>query len=126
MRNLIRALMGKPVQLSAKQEEKLARMRARAEAMGASPNGVPAPSVRELIQQSLEQARTELGGMFDDRRDVLDPGPGADLNRPPAEVDDAVQREALIRGERAARLATRRPFQAPAAPEIAFTRVATT
>ena len=57
---------------------------------------------------------------------MLDPGPGADLNRPPAEVEDAIQREALVRGERAARLSTRRPFHAPAPPEIVFTRVATT
>src|SRR3954454_16943414 len=104
MRNVIRALMGKPVQLSPKQEEKMARARARAEAMGAPPNGEPAPSLRELFQQSFEQARTELGGTFDDRRGVIDPGPGADMNRPPAEVDDPGQREALVRGERAARL----------------------
>ena len=49
----------------------------------------------------LEQAETELGGTFDDRRDVLDPGPGADLNRPPAEVEDERNAQTIAAAERA-------------------------
>src|SRR5947207_368985 len=121
MLNVIRHLLGKPVKLSPKQEEKMARMQARADAMIAEQNakapGVQAPgSVRELFKQSFEQARTEFGGMFDDRRAILDPGPGTDLNRPPAEVEDPVQREAIRRGERAARELAQRPFLASPAP----------
>src|SRR5262249_53282105 len=98
-----------------------------AEGMGVRGGGAPrAPGGRELLKQSFEQARTEIGGMFDDRRDVLDPGPGADLNRPPAEVEDPAQRAAIVRSERAARHAARQPFQAPAPPEIVFTRRPTT
>src|SRR3954469_8092201 len=133
MRNLIRVLLRRPVQLSPKQQEKMARMQARADAMiaeqeakgGGTPMQSPG-SLREIFAQSFEQARTEFGGMFDDRQGVIDPGPGADMNRPPAEVEDPLEREAIQRGERAARLSQRRPFHTPQPPEIAFTRFATT
>src|SRR3954447_24687380 len=128
MRNLIRRLRGKPVELSPKQEEKMARARARADAMIAkgeaearaahaeyaafqaanggpppAPPGQPPGSVRELLQQSFEQLRESVREMFDDRRDVLDPGPGADLHRPPAEVEDETERARIASAERAAR-----------------------
>src|SRR4051812_32721628 len=133
MRNLIRVLLRRPVELSPKQQEKMARMQARADAMIAEQQtkggGAPAPpagGLREIFAQSFEQARSELGTMFDDRQGVVDPGPGADINRPPAEVEDPVEREAIRRGERGARLSTRRPFQAPQPPQIEFTRFPTT
>lgn len=143
MRNLIRALRGKPVELSPKQQEKLASAQARADAQIAAaeaagrkaqdgyaafrverglPDPPPAPtSLRDIV----EQARTELGGVFDDRRDVLDPGPGADLNRPPAELEDARERAATAAAERAQRDAARAPYRAPQAPTVTFTRVGT-
>src|SRR4051794_39983793 len=147
MCNLIRVLLRRPVQLSPKQQEKMARMQARADAMIAEQEGkgraaqeeyakfnggAPAPSskspgsLREIFAQSFEQARTEFGGMFDDRQGVIDPGPGADMNRPPAEVEDPLERDAIRRGERGARLSTRRRFHPPQPPQIEFTRFATT
>ena len=127
MRNVIRAILGRPVKLSPKQEEKMARMRAKAEAMSgsrtrpgagagrvrgvhrrtarAARRSAPRPrpvtpqttNLRELFKQSFEQARDEFGAGFDDRRDVIDAGEGTDINRPPPGVDDPVQREALPR-----------------------------
>jgi hypothetical protein len=128
MRNIIRRLQGKPVVLSPKQEEKMRKMYERA---GIDPD-VPAPSVRDAWKQSLgalqtgvaesvEQARESIGEMFDDRRDVLDPG-AVDMNRPPAELEAG--REEYAAQERAARDAARAPYRAGAAP--AFTRFSTT
>ena len=147
MRNLIRTLRGKPVVLSPKQEEKMARAQAKADAQIAKANveaanaraeyeafmasqgleAAPQPtSLREALQQAKDGMRETVESAFDDRRSVLDPGPGADLNRPPAEEEDAERRSELIRGERAARESTRRPFKAPDPPQITFSRVATT
>src|SRR4051794_210295 len=52
----------------------------------------PLPPIRDLLKQSLEYAKDSAGEMFDDRRDVLDPG-GADLNKPPPELEDPAQLE---------------------------------
>jgi hypothetical protein len=153
MRNVIRRLMGKPVQLSPKQEAKMARIYARAaeqkaerEAAGrkaqeeyaafAAQHGLAAPPVqpvaaptnlREIgavLKQSLEGFKDALGEGFNDRRDVLDPG-DAQLNRPIEEVEDPAQRDEIIRAERTARDAARAPFGAAELPEVVFTRFAT-
>jgi hypothetical protein len=131
MRNIIRRLQGKPVELSPKQEEK---MRMAYERAGLDPNAPP-PSVRDAWKQSLnlmkdgvaqgiEQARESIGETFDDRRDVLDPG-AVDLNRPPAELEDAAERGRIAAEERAARDAARAPYRGADA-QIAFTRFTTT
>ena len=73
----------------------------------------------------FEQAKTELGGTFDDRRDVLDPGPGADLNRPPAEIEDEQERAHVAAAERAHRDQARAPYTAPQRSQLMFTRVGT-
>src|SRR3954451_5386470 len=52
----------------------------------------PLPPIRDLLKQSLEYAKDSAGEMFDDRRDVLDPG-DADLNKPPPELEDPAQLE---------------------------------
>src|SRR4051794_33836026 len=109
MRNIVRRLQGKPVVLSPKQEEKMRRMYERA---GMDPDAPP-PSIRDAwkqsldvaregVTQSVELARESIGEMFDDRRDVLDPG-SVDFNRPPAELETG--REAHAAQERAARAA---------------------
>src|SRR4051794_23228175 len=118
MVNVIRHLMGKPVKLSPKQEAKMARMQARAGAQVADANaqlraaGIdpdqPRPSIRDALKQSGEGFKDAVGEMFDDRRDVLDPGV-ADLNRPIAEVEDPQQRAEIVRAEREARDAARAP-----------------
>jgi hypothetical protein len=154
MRNLIRMLRGKPVELSPKQEEKMARAQAKAdriiaerEAAGAkarpeyeafmASQGLevqPQPAMPtslsgalQLAADTLREQATDLAeSAFDDRRAILDPGPGADMHHPPPEEEDPAKRAELIRGERAARESTRRPFTAPEAPEITFTRIATT
>ena len=153
MRNVIRRLMGKPVQLSPKQEEKMARAYARADRITAereaeaakaraeyeafmASQGLevqPAPDVaaaptnlREIgavLKQSFEGFKDAVGETFDDRRDVLDPG-DADLNKPPAEVEDPAERERIAAAERGARAAPERRSARPR--EIAFTRFATT
>ena len=56
---------------------------------------------------------------------MLDPGPGADLNRPPAEIEDEQQRARVAAAERAHRDQARAPYIAPQRPQIAFTRVGT-
>src|SRR5215213_4797866 len=119
MRNVIRRLLGKPVQLSPKQEEKMARAYARADRITAereaeaakaraeyeafmASKGLPvqpAPDVaaptnlREIgatLKQSFDGFKDAVGETFDDRRDVLDPGE-ANLNKPPAEVEDEAE-----------------------------------
>src|SRR5690242_15318186 len=106
MRNIIRRLQGKRVELSPKQEEKMRKAYERA---GLDPNAPP-PSIRDAWKQSLdlmkdgvaqgvEQARESIGETFDDRRGVLDPG-GVDLNRPPAELEDAAERERVAAEQR--------------------------
>src|SRR5262245_48273330 len=128
MRNIIRRLQGKPVELSPKQEEKMRKAYERA---GLDPNAPP-PSVRDAWKQSLnmardgiaetvEQTKQAIGDSFDDRRDVLDPG-AVDMNRPPAELESG--REEHAAQERAARDAARAPYRAAGAP--VFTRFATT
>src|SRR3954451_23514412 len=120
MRNVIRHLMGKPVQLSPKQEEKMARMQARADAQIAEANaqlraagidpGQPMPSIRDVLKQSVEGFKDAVGEMFDDRRDVLDPG-DADLNRPIGEVEDPTRRAEIVRAEHEARDDARASFR---------------
>jgi hypothetical protein len=165
MRNLIRALRGKPVELSPKQEEKMARARAKADAQiaaaeargreaeaeaarfmagrGAAKDGAsfsapgaaaaPAqatpgqmPSVRDMLKQSFEGLRDSVGEMFDERSGIIDPGEGADLNRPPPELADPAGRAEVAAAERASRERARDPYRAPQAPEVTFTRFATT
>ena len=162
MRNLIRALRGKPVQLSPKQEAKMAAAQARADAMiakaeadgraaqleaaqfmagqanasvgspGAGPPiaptdpSQPLPPVRDIFKQAFEGFRDSVGEMFDDRRGILDPGPGADLNRPPPELEDDAERDRVAADERAARDAARAPYRAAAPAAIEFTRFGAT
>ena len=163
MRNLIRALRGKPVQLSPKQEAKMAAAQARADAMIAKAEadgraaqleaaqfmaGQANASVGEpgrgsagrcrstrrsrcrrygdLFKQAFEGFRDSVGEMFDDRRGIIDPGPGADLNRPPPELEDAAERARVAAEERAARDAARAPYRAAAPAAIEFTRFGTT
>jgi hypothetical protein len=130
MRNIVRRLQGKPVELSPKQEEKMRKAYERA---GLDPDA-PQPSVRDAWKQSLnlmkdgvahsvEQVQEAVGETFDDRRGVLDPG-AVDLNKPPAELEDPAERERIAATERAARDAARAPYRAADAP--VFTRFATT
>jgi hypothetical protein len=131
MRNIIRRLQGKPVELSPKQEEKMRKAYERA---GMDPDAPP-PSVRDAwkqslnlmkdgVAQSVEQVQQSIGESFDDRRDVLDPG-AVDLNRPPAELEDAAERERVAAEQRAARDSARAPYRAAGVP-VVFTRFATT
>lgn len=163
MRNLIRALRGKPVQLSPKQEAKMAARQAKADAMiakaeadgraaqlaaaqfmagnanasvgspgGAAPPAVPIdpsqplPPVRDMFKQAFEGFRDSIGETFDDRRSIIDPGPGADLNRPPPELEDPSERDRVAAEERAARDQARAPYRTAAPPAIEFTRFGTT
>jgi hypothetical protein len=162
MRNLIRMLRGKPVQLSPKQEAKMAAVQARADAMiakqeaagraaqleaarfmasqastsvggsAATPPAAPIdpaqplPPVRDMFKQALEGFRDSVGEMFDDRAGIIDPGPGADLNRPPPELEDPGERATVAAAERAAREHARAPYRAAAPPAIEFTRFGTT
>ena len=83
-----------------------------------------APPIKDMVRDSIEQARESFGEMFDDRRGVLDPG-AVDLNRPPAELEDPAERERVSTAERAARDAARAPYREEPA-SLAFTRFATT
>lgn len=83
------------------------------------------PDLRGMLKQSWENARDAFGEMFDDRAGIIDPGPGADMNRPPAEVEDPDERARIAEQERAARAAARQPYAAPAAQPVEFTRFAT-
>jgi hypothetical protein len=85
----------------------------------------PLPPMRDLLKQSFEQAKESFGEMYDDRRDVLDPG-DADLNKPPPELEDPAQREQWAAGERAARDEARAPYLAATPPAVERTRFATT
>ena len=120
MRNVIRALRGKPVELSPKQEEKMARAQARADAMIAErrPKGRKARAEYEafMASQGLEvqprparadepardgrgfkqrssRPRTRSARRSTTAATILDPGPGADLNKPPPRVEDPAERE---------------------------------
>jgi hypothetical protein len=161
MRNLIRALRGRPVQLSPKQEAKMAAQRARADAMiakadadgraaqlagaqfmagGASASvggpaarpaapidpSQPLPPVRDMFKQAFEGFRDGVGEMFDDRAGIIDPGPGADMNRPPPELEDPAERTRVAAEERSMRERVRASYRAAPAPAIEFTRFATT
>ena len=161
MRNLIRALRGRPVQLSPKQEAKMAAQRARADAMiakadadgraaqlagaqfmagGASASvggpaarpaapidpSQPLPPVRDMFKQAFEGFRDSVGEMFDDRAGIIDPGPGADMNRPPPELEDPAERTRVAAEERSMRERVRASYRAAPAPAIEFTRFATT
>jgi hypothetical protein len=85
----------------------------------------PLPPIRDLLKQSLEYAKDSVGEMFDDRRDVLDPG-DADLNKPPPELEDPAEREQWAADERAARDEARAPYLADTQPAVERTRFATT
>ncbi|HYH87780.1 MAG TPA: hypothetical protein VEX67_01020, partial [Solirubrobacteraceae bacterium] len=162
MRNLIRALRGKPVQLSPKQEAKLAARLAKADAIvaereaagrkaqedaaqfmaaqgggasigGPAPGTAPAidpnqplPPVRDLFEQAFEGFRDSVGETFDDRAGTIDPGPGANMNRPPPEIEDPAERARVAAAERDARDHARAAYRAAAPPAVAFTRFATT
>jgi hypothetical protein len=77
------------------------------------------------LKQSFDGFKDAMGETFDDRRDVLDPG-DANLNKPPAEVEDPAERERIAADELAARELARAPFCGPATPVISFTRFSTT
>jgi hypothetical protein len=151
MRNLIRALRGKPVELSPKQQAKYDAQMAKAqriiaeqEAKGAAaleaaapwrPEGTPAappltpsgrPDIKAMLKDSLEQAKDSFGEMFDDRAGIIGRPEGTDMNRPPAQIDDAAERERVAAAERAARDAARAPFRAEVVPQVATLRVSTT
>ena len=163
MRNLIRALRGKPVELSDKQQAKMAKAQVRADAMIAeqqakgqaamdeyarwrasqgqggasvgSPSATPPPTldpsqplppIRDLLKQAGEHFKDSVGELFDDRRDVLDPGPDANLNRPPPELEDPAERVPWAADELAAREEARAPYLAAAQPQVELTRFATT
>ncbi len=149
MRNLIRALRGKPVELSPQQEAKMAKAQAKADAMiaereeagrqaqeeaarfmGSPPQSVdpsqPLPPVRDMFKQAFERARDSFGEMFDDRAGIIGRPEGADMNRPPPEVEDPAERERIAAEERAARRQARAPYLAPTPPVIERTRFATT
>src|SRR3954454_18250127 len=84
----------------------------------------PLPPIRDLLKQSLEYAKDSVGEMFDDRRDVLDPGE-ADLNKPPPELEDPEQREQWAADERAGRDEALAPYLADTKPAVEHTRFAT-
>ena len=86
----------------------------------------PLPPVRDLFKQAFEGFRDSVGETFDDRRGIIDPGPGADLNRPPPELED--ERSATASRPRSGRRATqaRAPYRAAAPPAIEFTRFGVT
>ena len=162
MRNLIRALRGKPVELSPKQQEKMAKAQAKADAIiaereaagrkamedaaafmatqggGASVGGPtqaqppsfdpsqPLPPMREVFKQALDHAKDSFGEMFDDRAGIIDPGPGANMNKPPPELEDAAEREQWAASEREARDEARAPYLAATPPAVELTRFATT
>ena len=83
------------------------------------------PPLRDLLRNSMERFRDVIGEHSDDRSGVIDPG-GADLHRPPSELDDAGERARVAAEERAARDAARAPYRAPEAGRIEITRFATT
>jgi hypothetical protein len=85
-----------------------------------------AGSVKDMFKAAVESARDSFGEMFDDRRAVLDPGPGADLNRPPPELEDAAERVRCAAAERAAREEARRAYVEPTRSQVELTRFATT
>lgn len=145
MRNLIRALRGKPVELSPRQQEKLAKAQARADAQVAAgeaagrkaredyaafaaAQGLPVQqqAAPTSLRGIVERAKDSFGELFDDRRDVLDPGPGADFNRPPEEVERPEERVAVARAERDRRDAARAPYRAQREAPVVFTRIPAT
>ena len=147
MRNLIRMLRGQPVQLSPKQEAKMAKAQARADAMIAeaeakgraaqleaapyTPGGVGfdpnrPPPIGDMLKQAFQGFQDSVGEMFDDREGIIDRDPGANMNKPPPELEDPAERDRVAATERAARDLARAPYLAAAPPAIAFTRVGTT
>jgi hypothetical protein len=89
----------------------------------------PLPPIRDLLKQAGEAGehfKDSLGELFDDRRDVLDPGPDANLNRPPPELEDPAERVPWAVAELAAREEARAPYLAAAQPQVELTRFATT
>ena len=88
--------------------------------------GQPLPPVREIFKQALDTAKDSFGEMFDNRAGIIDPGPGADLNKPPPELEDPAEREQRAAAERAARDEARAPYLAATRPAVELTRFATT
>ena len=82
--------------------------------------------MRDLFKQAFEGFRDSVGETFDDRAGIIDPGPGADMNRPPPEVEDPAERAGVAAAERAARDQARAAYLAAAPPAVACTRFATT
>ena len=82
------------------------------------------PDIMGALRQSVEEFKDVLGELVDTREGIIEPPAGADINRPPAEIETG--REEVAAQERAARDAARAPYRAAAAPELRFTRVATT
>jgi len=147
MRNLIRMLRGQPVQLSPKQEAKMAKAQARADLMIAEaeakgraaqleaapymPGGVGfdpnrPPPIGDMLKQAFQGFQDSVGEMFDDREGIIGRDPGANMNKPPPELEDPAERDRVAATERAARDLARAPYLAAAPPAIAFTRVGTT
>ena len=92
MRNLIRMLRGQPVQLSPKQEAKMAKAQARADVMIAeaeakgraaqleaapyTPGGVGfdpnrPPPIGDMLKQAFQGFQDSVGEMFDDREGII-------------------------------------------------------
>src|SRR4051812_367865 len=74
------------------------------------------------MRESLAGMQEQLGAAFDARTGVVDPGPGADLNHPPPELEDPAERARVAAAERDAREAARAPYRSPAPPQIVFER----
>ena len=82
--------------------------------------------MREVFKQALDHAKDSFGEMFDDRAGIIDPGPGANMNKPPPELEDAAEREQWAASEREARDEARAPYLAATPPAVELTRFATT
>ena len=86
----------------------------------------PLPPMREVFKQAFEHAKDSFGEMFDDRAGIIDPGPGANMNKPPPELEDPAEREQWAASEREARDEARAPYLAATPPAVELTRFATT
>ena len=86
----------------------------------------PLPPMREVFKQAFDHAKDSFGEMFDDRAGIIDPGPGANMNKPPPELEDPAEREQWAASEREARDEARAPYLAATRPAVELTRFATT
>ena len=109
-----------------------ARAAARASAgrRGPPPSFDPQPAAaadaRGASSRRSTTRKDSFGEMFDDRAGIIDPGPGADMNKPPPELEDPAEREQWAASEREARDEARAPYLAPTPPAVELTRFATT